>query len=163
VVAVSPADYSWTATDHVDITFNLPIDPSSFTVDDVTLNGPDGPITPTAVTPLSDLEFEVDFPSQAVLGTYRVTVGPGIEDNLGWAKDQNQNGVAGEVPNDQFTASFKLIATPPLYIDDGDAGFTTVGGWSSWPLGWQGEMEFKQAGSGAAAATFEQRLRCRRF
>jgi hypothetical protein len=75
------------SVDHIRLTFNEPVDPSTFTPDQVTsLVGPNGPIdiTRVSVVPFTNnMQFDVFFDPQSTLGTYSYTIGPGIEDLYG--------------------------------------------------------------------------------
>lgn len=65
----------------VRVTFNEPIDPSTFTPDQISnLTDPQGhPITVTGVAPVdnSDTQFDVSFDPQGTFGSYRITVAAG--------------------------------------------------------------------------------------
>ncbi len=70
----------------VRLRFNVPIDEASFTLDQVSLQGPQGPIAVQAVTPVdgsNDELFDVTFAPQNTLGNYSLTVGPDITDQAG--------------------------------------------------------------------------------
>ena len=156
VVAISPNGDVSAAIDHVVLTFDTLIEANTFTTSDISLTGPGGTITPTAVVPLNTLSFEVDFSPQTSLGVYTLRVGPNIFDNLGQAMDQDRNGIAGVVPNDQFTGGFRIVAPPQIFtLDDGDAGFASSSGWQSYAgAGYLTDMHFKQSGSGSETATW---------
>ena len=68
------------------VTFDRPIDPSTFSTDDVQIRGRDAggnplpPITATSIRQLSPTAFQVEFPAQQTPGTYSYTVGPNIRD-----------------------------------------------------------------------------------
>jgi len=94
------------------LTFQESIAPGSFDLGDVVgFQGPQGPIPVTGVSPVAgsmDRQFDVTFAPQATYGIYAMVIGPAIQDLAGNAMDQNQNGINGEVPGDQYTASFTL-------------------------------------------------------
>ena len=105
--------------DHIRLAFSEPIDPASFTTVDVaTLKGPDGSITPTAVTAVSgtnNTQFDVKFAPQSGAGTYVITVGPHIKNATGHEMDQDRDGEDG-TSSDTFSASFTInttVVTPP--------------------------------------------------
>ncbi len=58
------------------LTFSEPLADGTFTTTDVSLSGPGGAITPTAVTKLSSTQYEVTFVAESAVGTYTLTVGP---------------------------------------------------------------------------------------
>jgi hypothetical protein len=103
------------AFDHLDVTFNEPIDPATFTTQDVAIAGPDGLVSVTGVAPLAADTFRVTFPALTTRGAYVATVGPHIADLSGNEMDQNQNGTQGETPGDQFTARATLIKADTIF------------------------------------------------
>ncbi|HMP01134.1 MAG TPA: S8 family peptidase, partial [Gemmatales bacterium] len=85
------------------VTFNSAIQASTFTLADVTqATGPNGNLNLLGVAPVagSSTQFDITFSPQSAAGTYRCTIGPNVLNLAGVAMDQNQNGVAGEVPGD---------------------------------------------------------------
>ena len=96
--------------DHVRLTFNESMDPATFTMDQVvSFSGPNGavPITDLQVVPnTGNTQFDISFDPLTAAGTYRLAVGPNIQDIYGNAMDQNGNLVPGEVPGDEYTTSF---------------------------------------------------------
>jgi hypothetical protein len=115
VTAASPTGSQTQPVDHIDLTFSEDIADGSFTVDDiVSLVGPAGAITPTAVTRLSSTQYRVSFASQSGAGNYTLVVGPNISDAAGNLMDQDQDGTNGESADDRFTTTFSIAApTPP--------------------------------------------------
>ncbi len=98
----------------VQLTFNEEINPATFTSSQVTFTGPGGVIpaadlTITAVSGSNDHEFQISFPSQSAAGTYKLTVGPDIQDWYGNDMNQNRNGANGEAA-DAFTETIRLTA-----------------------------------------------------
>ena len=100
----------------IDVTFDRPMDPSTFTAADVlAIVGPVGPLAgPFTVSPLSATTFRIGFPTQTLSGTYTIELGPDIRDTLGQPLDTNRNAgldvLRGEGPNApteavSFTAS----------------------------------------------------------
>jgi len=87
--------------------FSEPIDPASFTADDVVVVTPSGPIDPAAITVIPTLAdaFEIGIPVQSAEGQYQIEIGPGVEDTSG-------NPMAGA-----FQASFTIDKTGPA-IDE---------------------------------------------
>jgi hypothetical protein len=107
------------------LTFDEPIDPTTFTLngantptgDIVSLTGPDGAITPTAISfDATKTIATVTFPSQSTLGDYSITLGVNILDAALNQMNQNKNAINGEVPEDQFTGSETLAAANPLTV-----------------------------------------------
>ncbi|MCZ2343320.1 MAG: proprotein convertase P-domain-containing protein [Bacteroidales bacterium] len=103
--------------DRLRITFNGPVDPTTFTPDDVTFLDPSGnPITITAVNMVSvpgvdgsnpQNVFEIRFTTQSAPGTYTLSFGPDISDPAGNRMNQNGNTVNGE-PGDAYNRSLLL-------------------------------------------------------
>src|SRR5262249_31776118 len=106
--------------DHFTVTFDRPIDPTSFTPDQVGIVYRDvmtpgqnvgAPITGITVTPVdnTDTTFLIQFPGQTTVGTYSYTIGPDIRDLVrtpagpGHLMDQNQDAVGGQTPADGST------------------------------------------------------------
>ena len=111
-VAVTPTVSS------VDLSFNIPIQASSFTTGDVRLTGPGGPITPTSVALVSGTTWRISFPAQTADGTYTVSVGPSINELAGnfLGMDQNGDGLSGDGTNDTFTGTFIIDGTAPNIV-----------------------------------------------
>jgi hypothetical protein len=74
-------------------------------------------ITPTSVVditvpPLGQPNlhnvWQINFPTQTANGIYTLTIGPNITNLIGVQMDQNQNGIAGEIPGDRFTMKFVM-------------------------------------------------------
>ncbi len=99
----------------VRVTFSEPIDPSTFTVADITnFVGPQGSLAASAVQAVAgsdNTQFDVTFAAQTAPGTYRFDVGPDVRDVAGNRMDQNGNGIVGE-SGDTYRATFS-IAPPP--------------------------------------------------
>ena len=113
VTAATPTGAATAPVSAVTLTFNEAIQASSFTTASIdSLTGPSGAITPTSVTEVSSTQFTVNFAAQSAAGTYTLTVGPNILDLAGNKMDQNQDGVNGEVPQDEYTTTFTLAAPP---------------------------------------------------
>jgi fibronectin type 3 domain-containing protein/subtilisin family serine protease len=122
VVSSAPAGQVSGPVDHVTLTFSSAVQAGSFTLADVdSLTGPNGAIAPTAVNMDSPTVYEVDFPSQSAAGNYTLVVGPQILDSNGHPMDQNGNGVPGEVPQDQYTATFTVLSSARDHFDFGTA------------------------------------------
>jgi hypothetical protein len=71
----------------VHLTFNEPVDPGSFTADQVaSFSGPDGDIAITSVSAVpftNNTQFNVFFDAQSTLGDYTMVLGRGIQDLYG--------------------------------------------------------------------------------
>ncbi len=111
---VTAASFSGTSANNfnqVRFTFSEPVNANSFTTADVvTLTGPGGAITPTAVTPVNGTnnQFDLTFPTQTAGGTYSVIIGPAITDTAGNPMNQDNDAINGEDPADRFTGTASL-------------------------------------------------------
>lgn len=109
VIAWTPDGGHPGPVDHIELTFDEPIDASTFSSQDVTeLVGPQGAISVTSVESVSATVFRINFPPQSIWGQYSLTVGPDILDAAGNPLDQNGDGVSGQPTDDQFKLSFAL-------------------------------------------------------
>jgi hypothetical protein len=114
IVASTPSGNVPAPVSSVQVTFATPMDPTTFTPDDVLFTGPGGfviPVTGVSVVPGSgNLQFTVAFPTQnSVPGFYTMVIGPDIRDPFGNPMDQNDDLVLGQTPADQYTATFRLL------------------------------------------------------
>ena len=128
----------------IDVTFSrlvngvqtpTPVDPSTFTPDDVVLKYPNGTVIPVRhvidIAPVAangtsqHNVFELVF-DNPVAGTYSISIGPNISDFNGDLMDQNNNGINGEPFADVFhgTISITPAARPTVSLpySDGFAG-----------------------------------------
>ncbi|GIW96443.1 MAG: hypothetical protein KatS3mg110_4484 [Pirellulaceae bacterium] len=55
----------------IEVEFSEPVLASSFTPSDITIIGPQGPVTSISITRLAEARFRISFPQQAATGTYR--------------------------------------------------------------------------------------------
>lgn len=115
VVSHSPAEVRNDVFDHIDLVFSEAISAASFTIDDVVIDGPSGPVTPTSVEPLAAETFRVNFPALTVRGIYRATIGSGVLDVDGNPMNQNGDAVNGEPNADQYIASFRFIDATTIF------------------------------------------------
>jgi subtilisin family serine protease len=108
----TPSHGIFPAVSSIRFTFDVPIDVSTFTTDQIdSFTGPNGdiPVADVQVVPGSDnMQFDVLFATQTAVGQYSMTIGPNILDEQGNPMDQNRNGIPGEIPGDEYTARFNL-------------------------------------------------------
>lgn len=115
VKSFAPQGVQLTPVTQVDLTFNEPINPSSFAIaDDVLLTGPGGVNLTSTVTGFSwvtPTQLRLTLSPSSLIGTYSLEIGPNISaaDN-GQPMDGNSNGIVGEFA-DRFTGTFSLQAT----------------------------------------------------
>ncbi len=96
------------------LTFSEAIDPATFTTADVSLTGPTGSLSITAVQAVAgsgNTKFTVSFAALTTDGTYTLKVGPNVNDTAGNPMDQNGNGVNGEA-SDTWSADW-VVSPPP--------------------------------------------------
>jgi hypothetical protein len=137
-----------TAPVYVDFTFDLPINPDSFTLEDdvVGFTGPGNADLRGSLTGVSWVNastLRVSFNPRGAEGAYTMVIGPEIRtlvDNQ--PMDQDRDGSAGEAAQDRYTASFDfaptvgpdgfgyvaVAAAPPTSADlvAGDPGVVTL-------------------------------------
>jgi subtilisin family serine protease len=100
------------SVDHVRLTFNEPMDPTTLTADQILLTDPNGNRVPVnAIQPVdsSNTRFDVLVDPLGRTGVYHLTVGPYIDDPYGNPMDQDGDLIPGEIPSDQYTASFSVF------------------------------------------------------
>jgi hypothetical protein len=105
--------------DHVRLTFNEPMDPNSFTTDQVmSFTDPNGNQVPVsgvqAVAGSNNTQFDVQFAPLTLSGSYSMVVGPNVLDAFGNPMDQDDDLVTGQTPDDQYVAQFALASPAVL-------------------------------------------------
>src|SRR5579871_6583153 len=106
IIASSSSGPAPFTIDRIQLTFSEAIDPTTFTPLDIqSLTGPNGAITPTSIAQIDAIHYEVRFATQNAPGNYSLTVNPQIADLVGNLLDENQNGVNGEIPGDQYNTT----------------------------------------------------------
>lgn len=110
VMSSSPLGAQVGPVSGIDLTFNMAIDPSTFTPDDVVMNGPSGPITITKITQLSSITYRAEFASQTKAGTYTATIGPNITGSDGKLMNQDGDSNYGEAADDSYFNIFAITA-----------------------------------------------------
>ncbi len=117
ILAMNPNSAVIPSVSQVEVTFDIPTQPGSFTPADVTLTGPGGAIAVSGVVSIGGNAYRISFPAQSAHGTYTVRVGPNISDLSGLVTqmDQNQNGLPGEA-DDAFTGTFAIDTQPAQIV-----------------------------------------------
>jgi hypothetical protein len=96
VVRASPAGAVSTPVDHVEVTFDRPMDPTTFDPSEFNLTGPNGPVTTTGfvdVAGSNDTVFDFTFDPQGVNGNYTYVLSSGaIQDAYGNYLPADYNG-----------------------------------------------------------------------
>ena len=107
----------------VRLTFSVPIDPTTFTPEDVVaFLGPGGPVAVAhiaAVPGSGGTQFDV-VPREPLTaaGAYRLEVWPGIYDTWGNPLDQDNDLIGGEGPEDGYVATFTIALGGSAYAAD---------------------------------------------
>lgn len=85
VIAQYPSDPVNRFVSYVDVTFNQPVDPATFTTNDLVLTAPSGPIPLSQITLTGGggVTWRIGFPMQSANGAYSFTVGPHIANLFG--------------------------------------------------------------------------------
>jgi subtilisin-like proprotein convertase family protein len=135
ITSATSASSDPTVLSAIDLTFNMGVNPSTFQPSNVTLLSPGGSTIPVTVTDLTGVtgahnRWEIDFTPQTAQGTYMLTVVPSLLDLGNHLMDQNENGIFGEVPGDDFIQPF-VIGAPSVPVSTGGGG----GGTTTTPSG----------------------------
>ena len=110
-----------------------------------------------------------DIPSNRIIRFEMLEEGPAVTtfrypsgnsngqtlDSQGRLMDQDRDGNAGELEDDQFTLVFRQQPPAPeiSVIDNGDAGYSSVGGWTTYVgVGAQGDFAYIGVGTGSGSA-----------
>jgi hypothetical protein len=103
--------------DHIDATFSSDVNELSFTVADINMVGPSGPIDVNAPQSQGGKVWRISFSEQSTLGEYHLYIGPHIEDPNGNEMDQDADRTPAEEPEDIYDAAFTILdGTPPTVI-----------------------------------------------
>ncbi|HQE93847.1 MAG TPA: carboxypeptidase regulatory-like domain-containing protein [Anaerolineae bacterium] len=103
ITRVTPLGGASTPFNRLEIQFSSAVLSNTFTLADVSLVGPGGVMTPTALTYLAGDRYELAS-SGTGLNTYSLVIGPDIRDLSDRQMDQNHNGTAGE-PGDAYVGA----------------------------------------------------------
>jgi RHS repeat-associated protein len=127
ITAITPSEVINATFDHVDVTFNETIDPTTFSAADASLTGPpgSGSISIDDVTELDGANYRIDFDPLTTRGTYHIVIGPNIADLSGKMMDQNQNGTGGE-SLDAFQAGLTVVVADTVFTTDTTIGETNL-------------------------------------
>jgi hypothetical protein len=119
VIAQYPSGPITRFVGYVDLTFNQPVDPASFTTDDLVLTSPSGPIPASQITLTGGggVTWRIGFPTQSANGAYALTVGPQIANLFG------QEMAAG------FSGGFSVDFTTPTVTTSQTGGTLSL----NWP------------------------------
>jgi YD repeat-containing protein len=107
--------------DHVILTFNKPIDLTSFVPSDFTIDGQMGHVEATSMVLVGNATYRIDFPTLTENGPYHFTLLPTLLDAQGFQLDQNANGIPGE-PDDGFSFDLTIDTVDPRITRHSPAG-----------------------------------------
>ncbi len=97
------------------IKFNESIQPSTFNAADITLKDPSGALITVsninAVPNTNNTEFTFSITTRTAAGMYTLKVGPDILDLSGNKMNQDNDGMNGEITQDQYVGSYSLFTT----------------------------------------------------
>ncbi len=136
---------------HIDFTFNEPINPGTLVPSSVVLIGPAGGLTITLIQQLSSSVYRATFAPLATNGTYTVTVANTVQDTAGNRMDQNGNGVGGEI-GDGYTGTFIFHATGVSVVSQSLTG-TVAGGVTSINVTFTAPIQLSTLNSGTITLT----------
>jgi len=122
-----PDGTSYLPVASVELVFDRPVEPSSFslTEDIVSFTGPGGTLVATGYDWQDAYILRLGFDPQTAIGSYEIVIGPDIIDLQGNRLDQDGDGVPGESQDDRMAAEF-TIALPPPEIVGGHIAVNTV-------------------------------------
>ncbi|MEZ6135593.1 MAG: CARDB domain-containing protein [Pirellulaceae bacterium] len=112
VVSQTPVGSVTEAIEAIEVTFNVPIDPSSFSTADARLIGPSGEVAVTSIERLTDTRYRIRTARATADGNYQLLVGPDITDPAGIAMDSDSDAVVGEL-EDRYVGSLRLDGVGP--------------------------------------------------
>ncbi|MFV1968111.1 MAG: Ig-like domain-containing protein [Pirellulaceae bacterium] len=127
ILAFTPNEVRNDVFDHIDVTFNEAIDLATFTVDDVSINGPSGNVSASNIGLVSGNTYRIDFAPLTVRDNYEAILGPDVADLNGNLMDQNQDGTNGAA-DDTYLAAFVYIDASTIFngnltIAEGDTTY----------------------------------------
>jgi YD repeat-containing protein len=108
VVEISPVGTVTETPTALEVQFDLPIDPDSFTPDDIQLEQSGTTITVGTPIPLGGNLWRVPLPELTEPGDYSVAIGPEITDLVGNQMDQDKDKANGELDDDVFRSDFRI-------------------------------------------------------
>jgi len=109
--------------DAIRLIFRYDMDQTSFSITDDLENftGPLGSLTASGYNWIDAQTLDIVFPTQSTLGEYSVTLGPNVLGASGNPMDLDRDGATGETPDDQYVASFVIVA--PQILGHAPSGY----------------------------------------
>ncbi len=113
VVSTTAHGFISAVLDKFTVTFINKIEPTSFTVDDISLTGNGQTIPVSGIDKISGIEYRISFSAPLPDGQYELTIGPDILALNGRGMDQDGDGIEAEAEDDLFIARFQVDRTQP--------------------------------------------------
>ena len=116
------------------VTFDDPIDPATFSADDVTLVTPIGRVVrPTAVSSEDGFTWSIEFAEQSTLGTYRLSVGPNLADTSGNLMSQGAAAIDGQTfDRNAYESTIQLGSPTPQSLPIEESFESTIDSLAGW-------------------------------
>lgn len=109
VSSINPSGPTAGPVSTVQVTFTHPVNTLTFDTSDISITGPNGPITDIGLTPVSTTQFNITFSPQGRAGIYTVNIGLDVADTGDVLMDQDRDGTPGEA-TDGFSGTFTITA-----------------------------------------------------
>ncbi|MEM7395788.1 MAG: hypothetical protein AAF492_25935, partial [Verrucomicrobiota bacterium] len=114
VVASTPAAGGLVPSiDNLTVRFSIPIESLSFTLGDVLLAGPGGPIGITGIQQIGPITYDIGLAAFLSDGLHDLSVGPDVFSPAGQPMNEDGDGTPGEPVEDAYRIAFTVDATPP--------------------------------------------------
>jgi RHS repeat-associated protein len=94
---------------YFNVWFSERINMNTLNPSSVTIQGPSGSITLTAINENGLNCYRINIPAQTTYGVYNITFLPTVEDVIGNKMDQDRDGIQGESPDDTYSFSLNLV------------------------------------------------------
>ncbi|MFO0878188.1 MAG: tandem-95 repeat protein [Gemmataceae bacterium] len=137
VLAHSPTGPVAGSLSNITVTFDEPIDPTSFTAADVSLISPAGQVLALSGNPVpsgDNKTFTLTLATaQTLAGSYRLRVGPDVLDTAGNQMNQDGNILQGMPTTDAYSVSIDITSTAqtlPVVQDFEGGSLNNLPGWS---------------------------------
>jgi type II secretory pathway pseudopilin PulG len=118
ILSASPSGNATAPFDDVTVNFDAPIDPATFTADDVRITFAGSDVLIAGITVQSDTQYTIQFAPQTAPGSYALSVGPDIEDLAANKMDQDLDGLNGET-GDAFSTNVTVRAPQFRIVGNG--------------------------------------------
>ncbi len=99
--------------------FSEAMDPATFVPGALLFLGPHGPVPVSAIVPVAgsnNSAFDIQLDPVDATGRYYLWIGPNIRDPFGNAMDQDGNLIPGEIPGDEYMATFAVLGPAVTFL-----------------------------------------------